>query len=178
MLHAGANEFASLNYTSPYQSMYQGLGGLGALTDTIKDQLAQQLLTQSQIGTQLDLTAAFNLIPVADRQDVALRAIAKGANANLINNALGESGVSVAFFDTVSPTAKIIGGVLATASMAASAYHGYKRNQSVGWAIWWGLMGGLFPVITPVIAVAEGYGKPITHGFGKRRRRVNRKSRK
>lgn len=52
-------------------------------------------------------------------------------------------------------------GVVALASAAASAYHGYKRNHdSVGWAIGWGLLGGLFPVITPVIAVAQGYAKP------------------
>lgn len=51
-------------------------------------------------------------------------------------------------------------GVVSTASMAASAYHGYKRNKSVGWALWWGLMGGMFPVITPTIAVAQGFGKP------------------
>lgn len=46
-------------------------------------------------------------------------------------------------------------------SMAASTYHGYKRNKSVGWAIWWGVMGAMFPIITPVIAFAQGYGKPI-----------------
>jgi hypothetical protein len=51
-------------------------------------------------------------------------------------------------------------GALSTVSMAVSAYHGYKRNESVGWAIWWGLMGSIFPVITPVIAVAEGYAEP------------------
>jgi hypothetical protein len=50
-------------------------------------------------------------------------------------------------------------GILSTASMAASAYHGYKRNNSVGWAIAWGALGALFPVITPVVAVAQGYGK-------------------
>jgi len=49
--------------------------------------------------------------------------------------------------------------VISTASAAASAYHGYKRNKSVGWAIWWFLMGGLFPVITPAIAYAQGFGK-------------------
>jgi hypothetical protein len=48
---------------------------------------------------------------------------------------------------------------VSTASMAASAYHGYKRNTSVGWALWWGLCGGLFPVIVPTIAVAQGFGK-------------------
>lgn len=49
--------------------------------------------------------------------------------------------------------------IASTASMAASAYHGYKRNDSVGWAIGWGILGALFPVITPTIAVAQGYGK-------------------
>lgn len=50
--------------------------------------------------------------------------------------------------------------LLSTASMAASAYHGYKRNDSVGWAVGWGLLGGIFPIITPTIAVAQGFGKP------------------
>lgn len=59
------------------------------------------------------------------------------------------------------PTAGMyVWSVVATASMAASAYHGYKRNNSVGWAVVWGAMGAIFPVITPVIAVAEGYAKP------------------
>lgn len=49
--------------------------------------------------------------------------------------------------------------LVSTASMAASAYHGYRRNDSVGWALWWGLMGGMFPVIVPVIAVAQGFGE-------------------
>lgn len=46
-----------------------------------------------------------------------------------------------------------------TASMATSAFHGYRRNGSVGWSIWWGLMGALFPVITPTIALAQGFGR-------------------
>jgi hypothetical protein len=45
------------------------------------------------------------------------------------------------------------------ASVGASAYHGFKRNQSVGWAIAWGLLGGLAPVITPAVALAQGFGK-------------------
>ena len=47
----------------------------------------------------------------------------------------------------------------ALASTAAGAYHGYKRNQSVGWAIAWALLGGLFPIIVPAIALAQGFGK-------------------
>lgn len=53
----------------------------------------------------------------------------------------------------------IFWGLAATASAGASAYHGYKRNNSVGWAIVWGLLGGMFPVITPAVALAQGFGK-------------------
>ena len=49
--------------------------------------------------------------------------------------------------------------VAGIASVGASAYHGYKRNNSVGWAIVWGLLGGLAPVITPAVAVAQGFGE-------------------
>jgi hypothetical protein len=57
----------------------------------------------------------------------------------------------------VSPGA-VAWAAVSTASMATSAFHGYKRNQSVGWALWWGMCGALFPVITPAIAVAQGFG--------------------
>lgn len=53
----------------------------------------------------------------------------------------------------------VVPGIIVIASTAASAYHGYKRNNSTGWAIWWGLMGAIFPIITPAIAVAQGFGK-------------------
>jgi len=68
----------------------------------------------------------------------------------------GDAGIGApAPITTVSP----LWSVFSVASSAAGAYHGYKRNDSVGWAVWWGLMGGLFPVITPVIAIAQGFGK-------------------
>lgn len=57
-------------------------------------------------------------------------------------------------------TATFVWSALSTASMAASAYHGYKRNNSIGWAIGWGALGALFPIITPAIALAQGFGKP------------------
>lgn len=50
-------------------------------------------------------------------------------------------------------------GVASVVSVGLSAYHGYKRNQSIGWAIVWGLLGGIAPVITPAIAVAQGFGE-------------------
>jgi len=60
----------------------------------------------------------------------------------------------------ISPAARTFWYVASVASAAASGFHGYKRNQSVGWAVGWFLLGGLFPIITPVVAVAQGYAKP------------------
>lgn len=53
------------------------------------------------------------------------------------------------------------------ASVAASTYHGYKRTGSVGWALAWGAAGSIAPIITPTIAVAQGFAKPE---HGKRRK--------
>lgn len=49
--------------------------------------------------------------------------------------------------------------IASTVSSGLCAYHGYKRNDSVGWAIGWAFLGGLFPIITPVIAFAQGFGQ-------------------
>jgi len=62
---------------------------------------------------------------------------------------------------TENPAMRNAIGALSLLSAAASGYHGYKRNQSIGWGFVWFALGGMFPVFTPVIAVAQGYGKPI-----------------
>jgi hypothetical protein len=49
---------------------------------------------------------------------------------------------------------------LSAVSAALSAYHGYKRDNSVGWAALWGVAGWLVPIITPAIAFAQGFGQP------------------
>ena len=54
----------------------------------------------------------------------------------------------------------VVYGTLAAASIAASAYHGAKRHGgSVGWGFGWGLLGAVFPVLTPAIGAAQGFGK-------------------
>lgn len=58
-----------------------------------------------------------------------------------------------------STTAMKVGFALGALSAAASAYHGYKRNNSLGWAIAWAAAGGFFPLITPAIGLAQGWGK-------------------
>lgn len=62
-------------------------------------------------------------------------------------------------YDTALATIAVIGWALTLGGTAAGAYHGYKRNNSLGWAIGWALLGGLFPVITVGVAAAQGFGK-------------------
>ena len=50
--------------------------------------------------------------------------------------------------------------VIDAAAIAASAYHGYKRNDSIGWALVWGAMGALLPLVTVPVAFAQGFGQP------------------
>lgn len=60
----------------------------------------------------------------------------------------------------MSPTTLLVAGW--GASIVVSAVHGYKRhNGSVGAAVGWGVLGGIAPVVTPVVALAEGYGEPL-----------------
>ena len=57
----------------------------------------------------------------------------------------------------------VLGGIYqagALVSGPACAYHGYKRNNSIPWAIWWWFAGSVFFPITPVIAAAQGFGQP------------------
>jgi len=54
---------------------------------------------------------------------------------------------------------KITYGTLVTASGALSLYHGYRRNNSLGWGLGWFALGTLFPVITPTVAFAQGFAK-------------------
>jgi len=49
--------------------------------------------------------------------------------------------------------------VLSVAGAGIGAYHGYKRNDSVGWAIGWSLLGGFAPIIVIPVAFAQGIGK-------------------
>lgn len=60
---------------------------------------------------------------------------------------------------SVSPAVYALVTVLSTLGAATGAYHGYKRNNSVGWAVAWFFLGGWFPMITIPVSIAQGYGK-------------------
>jgi len=49
---------------------------------------------------------------------------------------------------------------LSAISAGLGAYHGYKRNGSIGWALVWAASGAVLPVVTPAIAFAQGFGEP------------------
>lgn len=58
-----------------------------------------------------------------------------------------------------SKIGRVMWSLAATAGAGLGAYHGYKRNESIGWALWWGFWGGLVPVFTVPVAFAQGFGK-------------------
>jgi hypothetical protein len=46
-----------------------------------------------------------------------------------------------------------------TAAGVALVYHGYKRTGSVLWALIYGALGRVSPLVTGAVAVAQGFGK-------------------
>jgi hypothetical protein len=60
---------------------------------------------------------------------------------------------------SVGRNLKIAFAVASVASAGACAFHGYRRNESVGWAIGWALLGATFPIVTVAVAMAQGFGE-------------------
>jgi hypothetical protein len=82
-----------------------------------------------------------------------------------------------------SPVARVLASpiyrLVSLASTAGLAFHGYRRNESVGWAIGWALLGGIAPIIAWPVALAQGFGKPrrnLTPNRSRSRRRKQRKN--
>ncbi len=72
----------------------------------------------------------------------------------------GAPGTGQEVIATPLDTWSMLANGLGIAGTALGAYHGYKRTGSVGWALGWALLGGLFPIITIPVAYAQGFGKP------------------
>jgi len=77
-------------------------------------------------------------------------ALAEGSGAGLTENQWYAANRRwVLFYSALG----VVGG-------AAGIYHGYRRNRgSVGWALGWGFVGSVFPVIALPIMLAQGFGK-------------------
>jgi hypothetical protein len=112
------------------------------------------LLLKSPTPTSSDVASFLKPFAVGEPRNVAAQALlSRGVAPTAVSGALSWLEASEKF----NPS--MIWGILATVSMATSAFHGYRRNQSIGWALAWGVMGLLLPVITPTIAVAQGFGQ-------------------
>lgn len=95
---------------------------------------------------------------------------------------LGEAADQVTQANALPGRARVysyVWGALSLAGAGTGAYHGYKRNRgSIGWAIGWFLLGGMFPVITIPVSLAQGFGKPkVSSNRRRRRRRTSRRRR-
>lgn len=53
-----------------------------------------------------------------------------------------------------------IGKLLSYVGGVGGAYHGYKRNNSAGWALGWFIFGGALPIFAIPLALAQGFAKP------------------
>ncbi len=107
-----------------------------------------------------DVISRLKSLPFAPMAGIALGSPAAHFVGSVAMSPAGAGDLGVVVEPYPNRTYWYVWGALSTVSGAISAYHGYKRNQSVGWAIVWYLLGSIFPVITPVVAFAQGYGKP------------------
>jgi hypothetical protein len=95
---------------------------------------------------------------------------------------LGQVSDQMATTETVGPyglgrAGYAVWSALSLAGASFGAYHGYKRNNgSVGWAIGWFLLGGIAPVITIPVSIAQGFGKPRVSKNRRRRRKTSRRT--
>jgi hypothetical protein len=59
-------------------------------------------------------------------------------------------------------TVALIHAILRPVSAVIAGIHGYRRHdEDVGAAVGWGALGFFFPIITPTVALIQGYGKPM-----------------
>lgn len=89
-------------------------------------------------------------------RQIAMNGVRNGVGGLL---GLGAAGEQAAASPDCPNGWKVAYGMLVTASGALSMYHGYRRNNSLGWGLGWFALGTLFPVITPTVAFAQGFGK-------------------
>lgn len=136
--------------------MFQLQGDTAIATGDNLDAEIDGFLLRSPSPSATSVGEFLRLYDGSSRDEVARRLIARGVSSSAVSGAL-------TWLDASSKinTSKIW-GALSVVSGAASAYHGYRRNQSIGWGVWWFIMGSVFPVITPAIGLAQGFGKRKT----------------
>jgi hypothetical protein len=123
----------------------------------IGDKLAQEVSGFLLANPTPDPTAVagfLRLYSSRDRQDAARALIAAGVSDHAVANAMR-------FLDAADRwDFKTLEAIGLLASAGAAAIHGYRRNQSIGWALGWFCAAMIFPVATLALAVGQGFAKP------------------
>lgn len=131
--------------------------GLG-LTPGERDVLVVRLVEQIGTLSPSDLADVLSAFGRDEREQLVATLIGAGADPRKVADAVSEL-EQRRIFDRKRQFRAVLWSV-ALASGGLSAYHGYRRNEHVGWALWWFAMGTLFPVITPAVAFGQGFAQP------------------
>lgn len=94
---------------------------------------------------------------------IDLRGMDLGLVTNEITMSLGANGEVLPAAPLAAKPWLTMWGVLSLGSALISGYHGYYRGgRSAGSALGWGVLGLLFPVLTPAFALAmrPGFAQP------------------
>lgn len=115
-------------------------------------------LLQHPKPSSTDIAELLKAYTPAERPAMAQALIGRGVSSKTIAAALNWLEAS----SKIRSNWPAIAGVLALASAGISGYHGFKRNGSVWGGLLWFFLGSLFPVITPIAAIAlpPGFAKP------------------
>lgn len=138
-----------------------GLGPLVNPQEFHRDDIASNL-TARLSWDQVDIhgiAQRLRMMAPDDRPAVVEKMIELGADPPTARAALSMSFSGLGATDTTISTLGKVATVAGIASVPLLAYHGYKRNNSVGWALVWRLLASIvWPVSVP-IALAQGFGK-------------------
>lgn len=126
--------------------------GLGDPTPVDLQNAAAALVRSGPVSA-LSAKAYFLVLPKKSWGDAGLALINAG-----VPSAVVYEGFRLATEATKIPW-KTIAGVATITSAALAGFHGARRNDSVGWGVWWFTMGLIFPVFTPIVGFAQGFGK-------------------
>jgi len=149
----------SARFSDLGSARFSDLGGgcfpsLGATADE-RLKVAQQLLREDAFAWP----DAFAIYSPEDRQAIASTMISLGADPYAVRQALDRSGQKD--LKPMDNSRSLIVSLIVAASVGASAFHGYRRHHgSIGWAVGWGVLGMFFPILTPAVALAQGFSRP------------------
>jgi len=138
--------------------MISGFADIAPDPTTINEGLNAEItgfLLRAPTPSSTDVANFLELYEGEERNEAAQALIARGISASNVSKALtwlDNSGKWKAALPKIN-------GVLTVISAAACGFHGYRRNQSIFWSATWFVLGGIFPIITPVVALAQGFGK-------------------